>query len=320
MIESRRLRQFLAVFELGSIGQAADKLLLTQPALSKSLRSLEDELGVRLFDRTPVGVVPTVFGETLAMHAKTIEAQLRQAEAAIGALRGKAKGHVMVGIGPSVAPNLLPLATISLQRLHPGIELTVIEGLVDDLVPQLRRGQLDVAVGSWPRLADPDFTTEVIVVDTLEVFARAGHPLAGLAAPVPLETLVGHQWALPPATQKWRQHFDALFVERGLSPPAPAVTSTSASYLKALMLRGDYLSFLPRQLIARDTDGLVALAIDAVHLQPEISMSFRERALLKAPVAELVQVLRAAGQELAGDASSPPAMPSISTSRVKSQA
>ncbi len=303
MIESRRLRQFLAVYELGSIGQAADKLLLTQPALSKSLRSLEDELGVRLFDRTPVGVVPTVFGDTLAMHAKGIEAQLRQAEAAIGALRGKAKGHVVVGIGPSVAPNLMPLATLSLQRLHPAIELSVVEGLVDDLLPQLRRGQIDVAVGAWPRVADSDFSTEVIIVDTLEVFARAEHPLARVPGPIGMEALLGHAWALPPATQKWRQHLDGLFVEQGLAPPAPAVTSTSASYLKALMLRGDFLSFLPGQLVSTATDRLVPLPVDMVRAHPDISMTFRERALLKAPVAELVQVLRAAGQELAAEAS-----------------
>lgn len=298
MIESRRLRHFLAVFELGSIGQAADKLLLTQPALTKSLRSLEDELGVRLFDRTPMGVVATVFGEAQAMHAKAIEAQLRSAEAAIGALRGKAKGRVTVGIGPSVAPNLMPQATLTLQRLHPGIELTVIEGLVDDLVPQLRRGQLDVAVGAWPKLADPDFSTEVIVADTLDVYVRAGHPLADSTA-LTLQSLLAYPWALPPATQKWRQQFDQLFIEQGLSPPRPTVTSNSASYLKALMRRGDYLSYLPGQLVVGDTDGLVALDVDVAHLSPEISMTFRERALLRAPVAELVQVLRAAGTDLA---------------------
>lgn len=296
MIESRRLRHFLAVFELGSIGQAADKLLLTQPALSKSLRGLEEELGVRLFDRTPVGVVATVYGEALAMHAKAIEAQLRSAEAAIGALRGAAAGHVTVGIGPSVAPGLMPQATVALQRLHPGVDLTVIEGLVDDLVPQLRRGQLDVVVGAWPRIADPDFSTEVIVVDTLEVFVRADHPLTALGAQ-PLGALLAWPWALPPATQKWRQQFDALFIERGLSPPRPTVTSTSASFLKALMRFGDHLSYLPAQVVDPALDGLVPLAVDGPRLTPEISMTFRERALLRAPVAELVQVLRAAGAE-----------------------
>ena len=131
MIESRRLRHFLAVFELGSIGQAADKLLLTQPALSKSLRSLEDELGARLFDRTPMGVVATVFGEALAMHAKAIEAQLRSAEAAIGALRGKAKGRVTVGIGPSVAPSLMPQATLTSGSLAEMLQKTERSALME---------------------------------------------------------------------------------------------------------------------------------------------------------------------------------------------
>ncbi len=304
MIESRRLRHFLAVFELGSIGQAADKLLLTQPALSKSLRGLEEELGVRLFDRTPVGVVATVFGEALAMHAKAIEAQLRSAEAAIGALRGSAAGRIRIGIGPSVACALMPQVTVALQRLHPGIELTVIEGLVDDLVPQLRRGELDVAIGSWPRLADPDFSTEVIVVDALEVFVRADHPLTLLGAQ-PLRALLAWPWAMPPATQKWRQQLDALFIEQGLSPPRPSVTSNSASYLKGLMRYGDHLSYLPAQLVS-ESDGLAALSVDAPRLTPEISMTFRERALLRAPVAELVQALRAAGAERGY---SPAAMP-----------
>lgn len=299
MLESRRLRQFLAVYELGSIGQAAERLLLTQPALSKSLRSLEDELGVRLFDRTPVGVVPTVFGDALASHAKSIEAQLRQAEAAIGALRGKAKGHVVAGIGPSVAPDLMPMVTLSLQRRNPGIELSVLEGLVDDLVPQLRRGQIDVIVGAWPRLSDADFATEVIFRDHLCVFARRQHPLAEAGEPLSLELLSSQAWALPPATQKWRQHFDGLFVERGLAPPKPAVTSTSASFLKGLLREADYLSFLPRLLVEADDQILVPLPVAADWPQPDISMSFRERALLKAPVAELVQVLRASGQELA---------------------
>ena len=117
MLESKRLKHFLTVYELGSIGQAAEKLLLTQPALSKSIRLLEDSLGVRLFERTTLGVVPTVFGKALALHAKAIEAEVRHAEAQIASLRGLAAGRVAVGVGPSVATSLMPLAT---KRLSAG--------------------------------------------------------------------------------------------------------------------------------------------------------------------------------------------------------
>jgi DNA-binding transcriptional LysR family regulator len=296
MLESRRLRHFLAVYELGSIGQAAEKLLLTQPALSKSIRQLEDELGVRLFDRTPMGVVPTVFGNALAMHAKSIEAQIRNAEAQIANLKGKAQGHVTIGIGPSLSRNIMPAATTTLARRQPGIALTVIEGLVDDLLPQLRRGELDLMVGAWPKIADPMFTTEVVLVDRLEVVARAGHPLAG--RPVRRQELLDYPWALPPASQKWRQALDDLFMERGLEPPKPQVVSNSAGYLQALIRQSDYLSFLPRQLL--DLDGaadFTTLEVDMARLEPEISMTFRERALLKAHVSELVQVLRSLGPD-----------------------
>ncbi len=299
MLESRRLRHFLAVYELGSIGQASEKLLLTQPALSKSIRQLEDELGVRLFDRTPMGVVPTVFGNALALHAKSIEAQIRNAEAQISSLKGKAQGHVTVGIGPSVARNIMPSATRTLRSLQPGIALTVIEGLVDDLLPRLRRGELDLMVGSWPRISDPMFTTEVVLVDRLEVIARVGHPLGG--RPVQRNELLEFPWALPPASQKWRQSLDELFIERGLEPPKPQVVSNSAGYLQSLIRSSDYLSFLPRQLLdLESSDGFITLDVEMARLDPEISMSFRERALLNASICEVVQVLRSIGTDFTG--------------------
>ncbi|MEE4205272.1 MAG: LysR substrate-binding domain-containing protein [Erythrobacter sp.] len=299
MLESRRLRHFLAVYELGSIGRACEKLLLTQPALSKSIRQLEDELGVRLFDRTPMGVVPTVFGNALARHAKAIEVQFRNAEAQIQSLKGKAQGHVTVGIGPSVARNILPVATRTLHNLQPEIALTVIEGLVDDLLPRLRRGELDLIVGSWPPIADPMFITETVLVDRLEVVARAGHPLAG--KPVLRSELLNYPWALPPASQKWRQALDDLFLERALDPPKAQVVSNSAGYLEALIRSSDHISFLPRQLLdVENDDGLVTLDVEMETLEPEISMSFRERALLDASICEVVQVLRSIGADFTG--------------------
>jgi DNA-binding transcriptional LysR family regulator len=295
MLESRRLRHFLTVFELGSIGQAAEKLLLTQPALSKSIRQLEDELGVRLFDRTTVGVVPTVFGKALAMHAKTIEQQVRQAEAAISSLKGKAKGIVSVGVGPSVAAGLMPAATIMLHKLQPEIELNVVQGLVDELIPALRRGELDVAIGAWPLVSDPAFSTEVLLRDRIEVVAREGHPLAGGVAT--LTDLLTHPWALPPATQRWRQTLDELFYAQGLSPPRPIVTSNSAAYLAALMRKSDCLSFLPRQTVVGEA-GLTTIEVeDLPAFEPDISMTYRERSLNNPAKMEVIQVLRAVAGE-----------------------
>jgi len=296
MLDSRRLRHFLAVYELGSIGQAAERLLLTQPALSKSIRQLEDQLGVRLFDRTTMGVVPTVFGDSLALHAKSIEAQIRQAEASIAGMQGRARGHVRIGVGPVVAGQIMPAVALTVRRLHPELELTVTEGLVDDLIPALRRNELDVVVGAWPRIADPSFTTEVLVTDTIRIFARAGHPLVG--KPVTLTELVEQTWVLPPATQIWRQLFEAAFFEQGLSAPQPSVTSNSAAFLKAMLVESDALSFLPCQLMA-NTPSVTKLAVTGLRaFDPEIAMTYRERVLADPARMEVVQALRAVAAEL----------------------
>jgi len=280
---------------MGSIGQAAEKLLLTQPALSKSIRQIEDELGVRLFDRTTMGVVPTVYGNALAMHAKMIEQELRRAEAQIASLKGKSEGHVSVGIGASVATNLMPAVAVMLQRLHPQIELTVTEGLVDELLPALRRGEIDVAVGGWPRVSDASFTTEVLLRGSIEIVGREGHPLAD--RPVTITEVLSQPWALPPATQRWRQTLDELFFAQGLSPPKASTTSSSASYLIALIRRSDCLSFLPQELIGSDA-GIKVIQVEGLpRFEAEINMTYKERALANPANMEVIQILRA----VAGD-------------------
>lgn len=296
MLDSRRLRHFLAVYELGSIGQAAERLLLTQPALSKSIRLLEDQLGIRLFHRTTLGVVPTVYGESLALHAKSIESQIKQAEAAIAGMQGRAKGHVRIGVGPVAAVQLMPSAALMIRRQHTELELTVTEGLVDDLIAQLRRHELDVTIGAWPAIADPIFTNETLLTDELRIFLRTGHPL--LERDVALTDLVGCTWVLPPATQRWRQLFEAVFVDVGLSPPHPAVTSNSAAFLKAMVTQSDAISFLPCQLMA-GTEGLATLDVPGLkRFEPTITMTYRERTLSDPAKMEVVQAIRAVAAEL----------------------
>jgi DNA-binding transcriptional LysR family regulator len=300
LIDSRRLRHFLAVYELGSFGQAAERLLLTQPALSKSIRQLEDELRVKLFDRTPLGVVPTVFGEALAMHAKVIQSEIRNAESQISSLRGASKGQVTVGIGPSMAANFMPAATRRLRHFRPGIELTVMEGLVDELIPALRRGEIDLAIGAWPRIAETEFITEFLFKDEILVFTCARHPLVGRR--VSLNELLKYPWALPPHNQKWRHQLDEYFFSVGIQPPKPEIVSNSASFLKSMILGNDYLTFLPKQLVRQDDqeERLVPLDVDLPALCPDVTLTFRARALLSPACREFVTVLRELGAEQNG--------------------
>ena len=98
-MDLRQLRYFLATVESRSFGKAAEKLHVTQPALSKAVRRLELSLGVRLLDRLPRGVSPTIYGEALAAHADLIEGEIARARDAIFALKDGNTGRVVVGAG-----------------------------------------------------------------------------------------------------------------------------------------------------------------------------------------------------------------------------
>ena len=88
-MDLRKLQYFIELVEQGSLGKAAEKLHVSQPALTKSLRLLEDELGVRLLDRLPGGVKPTVYGDSLFAHAKAMLAEADHARIEIQKLRGE---------------------------------------------------------------------------------------------------------------------------------------------------------------------------------------------------------------------------------------
>lgn len=300
LLDSRRLKHFLAVYDLRSIGQAAEKLFLTQPALSKSIRQLEEDLEVKLFDRTPLGVVPTVYGDALAQHARVIRSEMRHAETEIANLRGAVKGHVTVGCGPSVAASLMPLATEKLRKAKPGIRFTIIEGLVDTILPALRRGEIDLAVGAWPRPADSDVTAETLVRDRVCVVAGPRHPLTRKKT-VELSDLLEFPWVLPPESQRFRQLLEETFLAKGLSPPVPTVTSNSATFIRTMLLDNVSLSFLPVQSLPlrNRSSTLVALPVAGLSREIEVTITFRERAVIPPAVHALIAALREVAQ---GDA------------------
>lgn len=301
VMDTRRLRHFLTVYQLGSIGHAAEHLPITQPALSKSIRQLETDLGCELFERTPSGVVPTVFGEALAHHARTIEAEMASAKARLAELSGGSSGEVRVGVGPSIAVNLMPRATARMQEDRPGVRMEVHEGLVDTLLPSLRRGELDMVVGLWPRTLEREFEVVTLFNDVIGVLAAAGHPLAGKRRRVGLGALREHPWALPPRSQRWRQSLDEHFLAAGLPPPAPQVESNSSAYLKSLILGGRTLSYLPSQLIraGEQEDEIVVLDADVPVLRPPVTVTYREAAIRSPACAHMVTVLRQVGEAMA---------------------
>jgi DNA-binding transcriptional LysR family regulator len=118
------LRQFLAVAKAGSISAGAQDLAMSQPAVTKAIHRLEDELGVSLFERRARGIALTRFGEALLRHAKLIETEWSFAQAEIGAFRAGHAGRLRIGGGPFFGAALLPRAIARLHESFPSCAST----------------------------------------------------------------------------------------------------------------------------------------------------------------------------------------------------
>src|SRR5690348_13322902 len=115
-VDHRGLNAFLNVARLGSVGAAATALSLTQPAVSRTLRKLEKQLGVQLFVRHSTGMELTAFGRSLLPHATLLESGLHRALEEIDLMRGASKGIAGVGIVPSLVPEILPTVVRKISR------------------------------------------------------------------------------------------------------------------------------------------------------------------------------------------------------------
>jgi DNA-binding transcriptional LysR family regulator len=295
-----KLRHLAAVIRSKSFGGAAESLQVSQPALSKSIKALERELGVPLLDRGRFGATPTPFGLTLARHADAIEAELRTAGTEIDALRSARKGSLYVGCGPSEATRLLPLALAQLRARAPGIKMTVLYGLNEALIPMVKHGEIDFARSSLPSQApDPDLQRIHLHTDTAVVVARTSHPLFA-RKPLTAKHLVGHQWVLARRQELERRALDGLFEHAALEPPEAAIETTSAVLMKTVVMLSDFLTFLPRELIYWEERAgqLKALNVTAPSWRRIVGITLRSRAALTATVEVAIEELKRAAQSL----------------------
>lgn len=244
-MELRELRYFVAVVDSGSMGRAADVLGLSQPALSKSIRQLEERLAVSLLDRGAKGVKPTVFGQSLWLHAKAIIAEVERAEHEIADLSQTGSGVLSIGILPSLAGDMLSEAVLRLSHRHERLRVQVIERPATELIDALRRSEFDLVLG----VVDPDslpsnLTASVLYSDRPALVVRSDHLLAS-KRPVTWEEINRFPWVLSPPSSRRRRELDRLLTQRDTRLPDRIIECHSTSFLKAIVLQSDYVGVLP---------------------------------------------------------------------------
>ncbi|KAA9374982.1 LysR family transcriptional regulator [Microbispora cellulosiformans] len=169
-MQLQQLAYFTAVAETRHFTQAAERMRVAQPSLSKQIKSLEAELGAPLFSRARGNVTLTPAGEALLPLARRILADADTARREVAELAGLRRGRVRLGATPSLCAGLLADALARFHRDYPGVELRVEEGGSRDLVRDLARGQLDLALIILPlQSSDPSLVTQEILSENLVV-------------------------------------------------------------------------------------------------------------------------------------------------------
>lgn len=226
----RHLELLVVLIEAGTLRAAAQRLNLSQPALSKMLAEVESAFGSRLFERSPQGLAPNSLGAAAAYRARVILGELSQAVDEVDALRNGAQG--VLRLGTLSVTSSVPRAVARLRRQMPRARIQIQEGRVRDLVQKLLNGELDCVFGAitpdlltsdWLGLLEP----ELLLQDTLCVLCGEGHPLARRRR-LTWADLHGHPWVAPPKDTLVRQALMTAFLNVGLQPPEPAVEVLSS--------------------------------------------------------------------------------------------
>jgi LysR family hydrogen peroxide-inducible transcriptional activator len=177
-MEVHQLRYFVAAAELGNLSRAAERCRIAQPSLSQQLIRLEENLGVRLFDRLGRGVAITDAGRALLPRARRILQDVEDAQANLRREASGAPRSLMVGAIPTMAPYLLPPALKSLGTIFPDCQISVREALTETLIEAVEHNQIDCALMSTPVESDL-LAMKVIGEEDLLIAIPASHPLAG---------------------------------------------------------------------------------------------------------------------------------------------
>lgn len=256
----RQLQTLLVIAECRSISRAAERLHVSQPAVTKSLRELERSLGVSLFERSARGLSATRYGESLIRHAKSVSAELRHAGEELAALRGAATGRISVGTAPIGAAKIVPHAVAAVLHDQPGLVVNVVEGTHATLLPGVTVGELDLFFGP---LGDDGpgegLVEEVLFYDRLHIVARRDHPLAKRRR-LMLADLIDQDWVLPPTTVRPRRQLENAFRRAGLKPPTTGVETASPLILRTLLLESDRISVIAQQALTVEVQlGLIRL-------------------------------------------------------------
>lgn len=236
----------MAVADHGSFNRAAAARGLSQPALSNSIAQLERRLGIRVLERTRRGSQVNEFGRILLEGARTVDAVLKQTAERVRLKRLGVSGPLRIGSTPSMTLKFLPDLMAVLLKDSGAVQISITEGLDDQLVPALQAGELDLVLGPSLGAALPsDLIEEELFYDSFCIAVGPRHALAKRRSLL-LAELKDQPWVLPGPGSAYRRHVEALFLNAGVSWPADSVVSNSLPLVESIVTLTNRVTVITR--------------------------------------------------------------------------
>lgn len=256
MFDHRHLVHSLALARHGNFHRAAAAVHLSQLALSRSIQSLEDSLGVRLFDRLPGGVVPTPFGEALLERARRITLDHEELAREMRLMQGLEFGDLSVALGVYPARISGYEAVGRFLRSHPRIGCRLHQRNWREIGGEVAERQADLALGELSEAAhDFRLATEIVGQHAIAMFCRKGHPLLALQT-VEIRHLVGYPWVATRMPRKFpARDLAAGRPDQETGDFLPAIQADDISGIVSIVRASDTISGVPLVLLEGELAG-----------------------------------------------------------------
>ena len=242
-----QLQHLIAIVEQGSLRAAAKRLDVPQPALTRSIRSLEKELGVDLFARQTTGMSLTAEGRRFQVRASAIVNEARRAKEEIQLVRGDYEGTVSAALSIMPHVGMLPSTLPVFNRTYPKVRLRISENLLPAVESALREGSVDFYLGAAPHQSpSAGLTMQHLCDNTRVVVGRKNHPLLKATH---LKELAQADWATTAIDYNAEEDLARLFGNYQLPAPRVMFQARSAMSVLVALAQTDLLAMLPVQWI-----------------------------------------------------------------------
>lgn len=280
MFDSRRLEIFNAVLEAGSFSRAAERLYLTQSAVSQHIQELEAALNTRLFEREPRGVRLTLAGEILRDYTRCILSLMAEAKHAVMNLEGLSTGQLRIGATPGVGGYVLPDWIQPFRVRYPQFMVSLQTDVTTRITTAILNRTLDI--GFIEGELDGDRALSILVLESIPQGVAVGqqHPWYGQES-VPVDSLRGQPFIVRPPHSQTRIWLDQLLARHRVQPTIAAELD-SPEAIKQAVIAGMGISVLPEYVIRHERDlGLIhLLTVSGADMQRDLKLVWANRAAL----------------------------------------